>query len=876
MKIRDFFINYKLQLIVLAIILCVFNFMLLLNGAFPYGGKTLLVGDSFALVGMLFEHIFDWFAGETSLFFNAKLGGGVEIFSTLLYMVFNPFFLLVLPFGKANIFKSFNFVIFALLVFTAIIAMWFLKKHFKNISKFMFVLLVLTYTFSSYFVLSLCSINWFIFPSVILIVFDRFIELENNGKIWGFSLSIFWLVISSFVVGVAANILLLIVFVLHIFLTKTKEEQKEICVKLLCAYVIAILLSVCVMLPALIAILKTDRAGSIFSVIFSGEFSGSFMHKLACLCLDISLIIFAIYYLVVADKKSKEFKFYISTFIVLLIPSIFDASLSLLFGGYYSGFPARLQFLNIAFMFVIVCNLFNEKNILAKQENEEKSSKLFFGLYVFMFVLFMIAILFFGGFQLTKVAVSIKDPLGGGEKLYRAIVLIFAVVTILFVASILGAKRKVLSRKVFRFSAVFVMVFSLVVNVLLFSFSSNTNITSYNTINAILNENKLSGKVKTKEKELEGLSLQNKIFAAGSLNYFSSTIAPENTAFSNLGYYSSPVNIFTENGTLVADSLVGLKYYITKKKEDRPYLKLIDGKEEVYLYENTLASTGAVLFNKNIDFKGENAISIFENLSQDLCDENPLFESVTLEKKQVSGIDSMYADNVYKCTFIAPYDGILYLEDMCLFEQFNSSAKDYISKKVDSVNIYTCKNYSAGQTDLGYANAGEEMVVYLTDVENINDVKFTFLNYSNAEKLCTKFKENQANFEYTKNGYNISGNSTSNQNLVIFMSNINGIEHFLNDNNIKVETILDGFALIDVDAGDFEVVAMYKYPNTIIWIVTIIVCIVLLIAVVLVYKFTGFKHIKTFARGLFLSAGAIMLSVFVFFGIVLTFFKLIL
>ena len=874
-KIKTFFSNFKLEILVLGIVFLVFNIMLLASGGFPYGKDTLMVGDSFAQIGMIYEHIFDFFAGKTGLFYNVKLGGGAEVLSMLLYMVFNPFFLIVLPFGKANIFKSFNFVILALLIFTAIITMWFVKKHFKDVSKLAYILLVLSYTISSYFVLSLCTINWFIFPAVILIVFDRFFELENSGKVLGFALSIFWLVVSSFVVGVAANILLVVIFVMHVFITKTKEEQKEIFAKMLFGYIIAVLLSVCVMLPALIAILKTDRAGSTLSVLFSGEFSGSFMHKLACLCLDISLVIFAVYYLIVADKKSKDFKFWISAFVFVLIPSIFDASLALLFGGYYSGFPARLQFVNIAIMFVMACKLFNEKSLLAKQENEEKSSRLFLGLFVFMFVLFMVAILFFGGFQFIKVASSIKDPLGGGGKLYRALVLIFVVVTLLFAASILGEKRKVLSKKVFRFTTLFVMVFSLAVNVLLFSFKSSTNTDSYTKINKILSDETLSEKLKIKEKDLEGVSLQNKTSALGSLNYFSSTIAPENTALSNLGYYSSPVNILTENGTLVADSLVGLKYVVTKKEENRPYLSLIKQEGDMYLYENTLATMGAIMVDKSVNFEDINEIELFENLSQKLCGTNPIFADANVKKEQVSGIDEMYAENVYKCSFVAPYDGILYLKDMCLFEQSNSTAESYISRKVGSKNIYSCKNYSTGQTDVGYIESGKEIVVYLTNVDDINNVNFTFLNYANAEKLCLKFKENQAKFEYTKNGYKVSGTANTNQNLVVFMSNIDGMEYSLNGNKVTEKSVLGGVVVISLEEGEFEVVSTYKYPNLLIWIILSVVCLVMLVAVVLIYKFTKFKHIKTASRYMFLSLAAIILSVFVFFGIVLTFFKII-
>lgn len=874
-KLKSFFTKHKLSFLVLGIVLFIFNCMLLLNGAFPYGEKTLLLSDSFAQIGLMTEHIYGFFVGENSLFYNVKLGGGAEVFSLILYLFLNPFFLLVLPFGKTNIFKSFNFVILVLFIFTAIITMWFIHKHFKNISKIMFVILTIAYTFSSYFLLDICMITWLVFPAVILIIFDKFLELENNGKITGFALSIFWLVIGSFAVGVAANILLLIIFVLHIYLTKEKEKQKDIFVRLLFAYIVAVLLSMCLMLPVVVAILKTNRAGSIFSAIFSSEVATPIMHKLACISLDILWIIFSVYYLFKSDKKTKEFKFLLSAIIVSVMPSIFDAVLCLLFGGYYSGFPARLQFITTAVLFVVTCMFFNEHNIFEKQENEAKSSRLFLGLYIFMIVLFGIALMFFAGFQITKLSLSIKDPTGASSKLYRAVTLISVILVILFLSALLGVKREVLSKKIFRFACCFILIFTTFTNVLLLSISSSTDMSDMVSINTLLNNDKIQGKIKIKQSDIDWVTLDNKIYKQGTLNYFSSTIAAENSAISNLGYYNAPVSALTETGTIIADALVGLKYYVVSEEKERPYLKLIGKENEFFVYENILSTTGALLLDEEIVFDEKDILKSFEDLAKNLGINETLFQDISVKIEEITTIDKLYAQNVYKCSITAPADGILYLKNICLNEQFNDSGKKHISKEFNTKNIYYCEQFSEGQTDIGYVAENKELIAYLTDVKNINDIKFTFLNYNVAEKLCKKLQERQVYFEYLKNGYKISGNSTKNQNLIVFMANINGMHYTMNGKSTEVNSVLGGLVSVSVNAGEFELVAKYSYPYTTIWIVIVIVCLLLLIAVVVLYKFTKFRHIKTFTRGLFLGTGVVFLSIFVLFGIVLTFFKII-
>ena len=877
-KIKSFFSKFKLELIVLGIVFLIFNFILLINGAFPYGKNTLLVSDSFALIGVIFEHIFDFLAGETGLIYNVRIGGGAELLSMMLYMIFNPFFLLVLPFGKANIFRSFNLVIFVVLIFNAIVVMWFIKKHFKNLSKFMFIVISLAYIFCSYLIISLATINWLTFPSIILFVIDGFLKLENDGKILPFAISIIFSVINSFVVGIASNIVLLMLFIGHIIITKEKEEQKNIFVKLLFAYIIAVLVSLCLMLPTILGILKTNRANSIIDNIFKLDFKISFMFKLGIFCLDIFLLIFAIYYLVVCDKTKKESKFFIFATIVVFVPSIFDGSLNLLFGGYYSGFPGRIQFLNTALMLVLVCKLFNEKSPLKKevQENEIKSSKLFLSLYILMITICILAVVFYGIFQLSKLAITIKSPVGSSDSVYIVVVLMTAIFAILFLCVLLGKKRKVLSGKVVRFNIYFTIIFSLIVNVLLTSFELNTDTKDYVNVKEITSINNVDSKLKIISGEFEGVHLSNSIFEGGTLNMFTSTISAENSAISNLGYFKSQVSVSTDNGTIIADSLAGHRYFITKKQMDRPYLNLIDEKEGIYLYENTLATTGAILLDKETNFDtSKNILENFEDLANSFNISEKLFDDVSVTISKVEGISELYVKNVYKCSYTAPYDGVLYLKNAAIHEQGLTGIKEYVSKEVDSNEIYSCESCSAGQTDVGYVKSGEETVFYLINVEEISDVKFTFLNYGVAENLCERLKDSEVEIDYIKNGYKVGGTAKANQKLFVFMANVQGMQYLLNNKNVTAGTVLDGFVMIDVQAGEFTLQAEYKYPHAKIWIIVTALCLILLIAISLIYKFTGFKHIKGFTRGAFMVIGAGVLSVFVIFGILLTFFKII-
>ena len=231
-KIKDFFITKKDYCFILAIVFVLYNLILICNGCFPYGNKTVLMGDSIYQVGPFFEHFFNVFEGKSTLFYSNYVGGGVEIFSTLEYLLFNPFYLVVFLGGKNNVFYMFNIAVMLMFLFNALIFFWFSKKYFKNINILSRFALTILFVFSVYISTNFCLTTWLIFPSILLILIDKFLKLVNEGKITAFVCVLVWYVLNCFSVGVSSNIILIVLFSAYIFFTKSKEEQKPIFVRL--------------------------------------------------------------------------------------------------------------------------------------------------------------------------------------------------------------------------------------------------------------------------------------------------------------------------------------------------------------------------------------------------------------------------------------------------------------------------------------------------------------------------------------------------------------------------------------------------------------------------------------------------------------------
>lgn len=120
---REYFISA-------AIVFLMFNFALIINANWPFGDTTPLVSDSYQQILPFAEHFFSVIRGESTLFYTNHIGGGFEIFPTLEYMLFNPFYLFVLIGGRGNVLKMFMVSWLFMLIFNALVFVWFAKKYF--------------------------------------------------------------------------------------------------------------------------------------------------------------------------------------------------------------------------------------------------------------------------------------------------------------------------------------------------------------------------------------------------------------------------------------------------------------------------------------------------------------------------------------------------------------------------------------------------------------------------------------------------------------------------------------------------------------------------------------------------------------------------
>ena len=66
--------------------------------------------------------------------------------------------------------------------------------------------------------------------------------------------------------------------------------------------------------------------------------------------------------------------------------------------------------------------------------------------------------------------------------------------------------------------------------------------------------------------------------------------------------------------------------------------------------------------------------------------------------------------------------------------------------------------------------------------------------------------------------------------------NINGLSYTLNGANVEVTETLGYMVCVKLNAGDNKIVATYKYPYTLHWIVAFLACIIIVALLLWLYK----------------------------------------
>lgn len=836
-KALDFISKKKEYFITFGILSAFYLFFLFINSVFS-GEKTVLISDSYAQVGVFFSHFFKFLRGEASLMYSNYFGKGIEIFSTLQYMHFNPFYLIVLLGGEGLIYEMFTVAIYLMLLFTAFVFIWFTNKYFKNIDLKLKILLALMYVISPYINYNYGFISWFIYPALTLILVDRFLNFVKTKKIASFIVTFVWYIVSCFSVGISTAIVLFVVFTAYLFVVVNKDERKACTKGLFVVFAATALISITLLFPSIIGVLESKRTGNFFdNLMTKGSYDSS---KLTLIIADYCVLFIAIYYFIFCDKKDKINRFLIVAFAIVYMPMILDAIMKILCFSQYNSFYGRFYFLNEVAIFVPTLFAFDKKMLKTNDCKSDRFLQMIIEVFMFGIVLGLLVI---GVANFKNMGLVIKNPKYVDSVAMKLYLCFAAVSVILFLTSYIFNVRKSISGKMVNISLIFIMICSLGFNCLTFTSSASADINYKNKITAFLEDKNLDGNAKVtgfaiKSEILDGLS------SIRQTSVFSSLVSAKTLeSFWSLGYTTSSVSYIDSSGSLLSDALNGIKYYLSADKLERPYLKEIDYSKDAgyYLYESSLALDGVFLLDSDFEFDKSSSIDNFNKLKDYYNISGDFFENVDVqiewydENEELVELEEgeTVERGLYKkqkITYKATKPGILYANSYLIQEQDEDGLDNFFLYRTDS-SIYQ---------DMAYLEAGDEISFIIRNYYNdtaLENIGYRFLDYSVAKEFCEKVIDVNASYDYTKNGYEVTVNSDKACNMYVMTPNILGMNYTLNGEKVEIQEVLGSMVCVSINAGESTLVAKYSYPHAILWILVAAVSIIIVGILIALYHY---------------------------------------
>ena len=447
------------------IVLALYVYVLYAYGIYPFGEQyTVASYDLSAQICPFIEHLFDVINGKSSLFYSYAIAGGADVFGTLMYFIISPFSFLFLIFGAGKVAEAACVVMACKLFVLAAIGCWFARKLFQNIPGILCVAIGIVYTYCGYMFVANTYINWLdflMYMPMLVVAFRYFVKTE---KFLPFSILMACCIYTCFSIACFAMFTVFPILIFYGLVCMPKGRKSSFIAYLCVAFVVTILLSLPILLPALSAFLNSGRGGDLFENLWYGydikdgvktfneeKFVDStalvYNRKITYILTDSVFLALTTIWIFRKGLKDKLVWFMLFSGLMTLLPVFVDEVMLLLNMGSYMSYSLRFGFLNAIYFLGGAClcidDVFakhkivatapaiqkeggrvalNEKNAPSDYQAKPYKQGFFKGnAWEILFILFaVLAVAALGYFLLTDAYLTIWDKVTADEEFLKS------------------------------------------------------------------------------------------------------------------------------------------------------------------------------------------------------------------------------------------------------------------------------------------------------------------------------------------------------------------------------------------------------------------------------------------------------------------------
>ena len=374
-KILAFFERNYAMFFAPIIVLTIYIMALARYGIYPFGDDyTVASYDLSAQICPFIEHLFDAMKGRSTLFYSHAIIGGADVTGSLLYFIFSPFSFLFLIFGEGNVARAAGIVMACKLVAVSISGTWFAKKLFKGIPDYLCIAVGIVYTYCGYMFVSNTYINWVDFLIYMPLAVGAFKYFIKTDKFLLFAIVIACCIYTCFSIACFSMFTVFPALIVYALLCVEKERRNKFITKICLAFVVAVLISLPVLLPALASYMRGARSGDsgIFANLWQGfkdknnpvnfdaaSYKQTFMQaidrKWSYILSDSIFVILTLMWLFRNNWKKPFVKFMLVAGVFTLLPTVVDEVMVVMNMGSYMSYALRFGFLNALYFLGGAC-----------------------------------------------------------------------------------------------------------------------------------------------------------------------------------------------------------------------------------------------------------------------------------------------------------------------------------------------------------------------------------------------------------------------------------------------------------------------------------------------------------------------------------------
>ncbi|MBQ7368960.1 MAG: YfhO family protein, partial [Clostridia bacterium] len=359
------------------LVLVAFVCALVSYGVYPFGTNyTLASYDLSAQICPFIEHLFDVLDGKSSLFYSYAIAGGADVFGTFLYFFVSPFSFLFLIFGDGMVAHASSIVMGLKVAAIAFSGAWFAQRLFKNIPEYICTVIGVVYAYCGYTFVSCTYINWMDFLIYLPFCAWAFKRFVQTGKYVAFSVLTACCVYTCFSIACFSMLTAFPALIFYALFCVDRTERKLFITRLCLAFVVAILMSLPVLFPALVAYLRSGRGGDggIFENLWFGfsalpdgtlgnfnsstfldDWSLALYRKWSYILSDSVFVALTLVWFCRKGLKAPFAKFMLAAAALTLLPVLVDEAMLLLNMGSYMSYALRFGFLNALYFLGGAC-----------------------------------------------------------------------------------------------------------------------------------------------------------------------------------------------------------------------------------------------------------------------------------------------------------------------------------------------------------------------------------------------------------------------------------------------------------------------------------------------------------------------------------------